>query len=274
MVGDRRHRIDATLGRVRRRWRLVVALGLLGFVVGSSLATARHLVGTKEYTATTLVLVQAQGSTSGASPDAASSRVYLATQARFVTSATVVAGAERLVGADAQQAGLPGHLTVKVKRGAWVMAVSYTASTPSKAQAYSEAFARAYLDARTQQAMEPVAAPIADLRGQYVALQTQLPAYSRSVASTRPTSAAHQVALVRLHALRSQMSTLRKHIQQLTPLTSDAILMEPRAPTEPDGLSANQLELLGLIAGLLLGALLSQLPRRPPPREARGPAFA
>ena len=181
-----------------------------------------------------------------------------------------------MVGADAQQAGLPGHLTVKVKRGAWVMAVSYTASTPNRAQAYSEAFARAYLDARTQQAMEPVAARIAELRGQYVALRTQLPAYGRSVASTRPTSAAHQVALVRLYALRSQMSTLLKRIRQLTPLTSDpgTILMMPRAPTEPDGLSANQLELFGLIAGLLLGALLSQLPRRPPPREARGPAFA
>jgi capsular exopolysaccharide synthesis family protein len=239
---------------LRRRWRWP----LVGALLGVALALAYTQVSTKVYTAHAEVLVTPQAATlSSARPD---QLVSMPTEAQIAASGDVAAIARRTLGASRPVSSLLDGLEVSSDPESLVLDFAYTSATPAAAAAASNAFARAYIDFKEEQAAADTASQLQRLQARLAQIQSQrdkaLEAQQAAIpGSPQEAKRSQQVSTlnVLLASVQSQITTITPGLeaQQGELILSAPPPLLPSSPNPPIDLA------LGLFVGVFIGTLLA-----------------
>lgn len=243
------------IGWVLRRWWVLVLLTVLGALAGAAYAST----STKEYTATTSVLVR---QTSGVGDDTVAngrtpSGINLDTESQVLISDVTAQAAQALLKTTTSPADLETAVSVTVPPNSAVLDVAFTAGTPRGAQAGAQAFAQAYLDGRSSAAQRDLTQQVAALQQQRDQLNAQVTDLSGRVALAPPNSADRQRAEADLQVVTSQITAVGARLAPLTSatVTPGSILTPAALPTSPSAPN----ELIDVVGGALVGLLLGIL---------------
>lgn len=236
------------LGALRRHWTVVVAVALIGLVIG---AVAGLLVPGR-YAATAGVAVNPM-TTDPLNVSADSSRaVNMATERELAQSRAVAADAAGSLRAK-YHLGTKSVLdatTVETPQQSQVLDIRFSGSSPGEASAGANAVARAYLDARHQAAADQVDRLVKKSQKQVDVLQA-LAEKSAKNASKNPNSSP---ALAE-RAWRIQVDTLGTKLAELASLDLDPgrIVSPAVRPSQRSTPGVVPLGIAGLFLGMLVG---------------------
>jgi capsular polysaccharide biosynthesis protein len=244
-------------GVLRRRWRIVLALTLVGLVGAFGYVT----VAPKIYAATAAVFVSATGASSTAGQATGSratggGQVNLDTEAQIVTSGTVATIAGKTLKSPLKPYKLSSEITVAVPPNSQVLNITCSTSSGQGAADCANAFANAYLQNRSANATATLNDQLKSLATKVGALDKAISSLSAKISSlpnNSPTKINDQGTVAsdrtQLHSLLtlegslSGASTQESGGRILTPATA------PGKPTSPK-------KLLILPSGLLVGLLI------------------
>ncbi len=244
---------------VRRRWRLVLVMVVVGALGGGAYAVVRG----PSYTATAQVVVAAvtQGPLNQATQ--ASSQVNMSTEQAIAQSAPVIQQAAATLGVPVAHlvTAVSKRLSVTVPASVLttsnVLQISWQASTPSAAQQGADAFANAYLSYRHHQLAGQVAVLEATLQQQADSLKGQMSTLSEQLSRTSAASV-RQILGIRLNELSGQASTAETQLATLpTYNVSGGNYIPAVLPGKPSGVGRSVIIAIGLILGLLIGLALA-----------------
>lgn len=242
---------------LRRRWRVVVALTLLGLLIAAAIVE----VAPKTYTATASVYVNALPTDSQTAKGGATA-VDMDNEAQIAQSGAV----SRLAAKQLHLSTSP-QLTVTVPPNTTVLDIACDASTANRAAACANAAATAYLSIRRSDAANTFTNELAGLRSKGVSLLpgvVKASVQSKAPSTTPSTTITHQLeakaATNQLDALMSRMSFLTAELASLEAPHSTMAGHVVDAATSPPKPSSPKKTLLlpsGLVAGLLAGLILA-----------------
>jgi succinoglycan biosynthesis transport protein ExoP len=217
----------------RGRW-WVAAFSLLG--LGVSLALS--LTATRQYAATSQLLVQSTGNVNVITGNQGVTSAEVQTELQLVTSAQVQDAVRKNLGSA------PGVSAIQVGQTN-VIALTAASPAPARAARIANAYAKAFVDWSTKTAISNLAAAENQLNSQITAITTEigrLPSGSSAQASALSNQEA--VLKVQLAQLQVAGATASTALELITPAT---------APTSPSSPKPVQDALLGLLAGLIVG---------------------
>lgn len=151
---------------VRRSWRTVAAVTVLGVLLGAGYGITRP----QTYTSKALVLLP----TSGASSSGASAPNSTATDARLATSAAVLVPAGQTVDRSLSLAALQRRVTAAPSDTASVVSISATGPSPSEAEDLADAVADKLVAFVTDAGSVTATAAVGSLQSQLKSLTEQL----------------------------------------------------------------------------------------------------
>jgi Mrp family chromosome partitioning ATPase/capsular polysaccharide biosynthesis protein len=245
---------------VRRRWRIVAVIAVLGAVCAVEYS---HHAGST-YTAQASVVVDAVtvGPQAGSTP--VTSPVNMSTEQAIAQSAAVIqlAAAQLGVPVSQLQASAAKRLSVSVPASTLttsnVLQVNWQADKPALAQQGADAFAAAYLDYRQHVLQAQVAALQKNLQQQTVTLKKEISSLSDQLSKTVSGTSANQVLTVELTQVSQQYNTTETQLGGIPAYnTSGGQLISALTPAKPSGFSRSVLASIGLILGLLLGLAIA-----------------
>ena len=228
------------VGRIRRRWRVVVAVGLLGLAAGGGLG----VVAPDSYSATAsaaLSPIRLPGTTNVQS-------INIDTEQAVLLSREVATAAAKSLGKGVAADQLLDASTVAAPEGSEVLQLSITTATPADAARWADGMMNAYLRFRSQTALQ--------------AAQPAIDALNQQVAAT---PAADASALADLKAQRTAL----QHIGDST----GRIIGHAVTPISPSSPGLLPFLVGGLAAGLLVGLVLALLRDHLDPRVRFGGRF-
>ncbi len=249
------------LGVLRsRKWSVVsITVALVVIVVGLS------LLQTPIYTATAKVLVQplpsGPSSTTLIPVDVGTESQIVASQpvAKKVRSSTAsgMSLKELLSGLDVQGAT---PATGTVTSGAQLLQVDYSSPSPSRAANMADAFAKAYIDYRTQQTLGATQQAKRSVQQQLSSASGQLDQLDKRLDAARAAGDSGLVSTLesQRNILIARMGVLQQRLDDLQPTpaqrTGGAQLIQPaQVPTSPSSPDYVRNALLALVVGLVLG---------------------
>jgi len=245
---------------VRRRWRLVVVVAVLGAACGVEYsAHAGHT-----YTAQASVVVDAvtQGPQGGTTP--VTTPVNMSTEQAIAQSAAVIQLAAAKLGMPVAQldAATAKRLSVSVPTSALsssnVLQVDWQAAKPALAQQDANAFAAAYLAYRQHVLQGEVTVLQKNLQQQAITLKKEIKTLSGQLSGTVAGSSANQVLTVQLTQVSQQYNTTLTELAAIPAYNaSGGQLIPALLPSKASGLSRSVLGAGGLILGLLIGLMLA-----------------
>lgn len=255
------HRPDswelADYGRaLRRRWRIVVALALLGLLIAAAIVA----VAPKTYTATASVYVSALPTDSQVAKGGATA-VDMDNEAQIAQS-----GAVSRLAAKRLHTSTSPQLSVTVPPNTTVLDIACDASTANGAAACANAAAAAYLSIRRTDATNTFTNELAGLRSKGVSLlpgvvKASLQSHAPSTPSTTITRQLEaKAATNQLDALMSRMSFLTAELASLqAPGSTMAghVVNAAGPPPKPSSPKKTLILPSGLVAGLLAGLILA-----------------
>ena len=250
------------IGVLRRRWWIV----LLGAIVGLLGAFAYVTVAPKAYTATASVNVTptaadqtnvvAGSRTSGAT-------VNLDTEAQVVQSTTVATLAGKAIHSPLTAWALAKQVNVTVPPNSSILNISCTASTPTGAATCANAFAKAYLQNRSQSATTYINQQLTKLQQKIHALNQAEAALSTKISSLPKNSPTRAADVAQKKTDQAQGAKLTQEYATTSGLAAQtnggSIITAATPPGKPS--SPKKLLILpsGLIVGLLIGLVLALL---------------
>ena len=185
------------IGVLRRRWWIVLVCAIIGLVAAFGYVT----VAPKTYTATASVNVvptAADQTNVVAGSRTSGATVNLDTEAQVVQSTTVAVIAGRTMHSPLTAWALAQQVNVTVPPNSSILDISCTASTPEGAAACANAFAKAYLQNRSQSAANYINQQLVTLQKKINGLnqaKTALTTKLSSLPKNSPTKAADQALL-------------------------------------------------------------------------------
>ncbi len=239
---------------LRRRWRWPLVCALLGL----ALAFAYTQVATPVYTAHAQVLVTPQSpSSSTARPD---QLVSMPTEAQIAASGDVAEIARGTLGVSRAATSLLDGLEVTSDPDSLVLDFAYTSATPDAASTAANAFARAYLDYKSQQASDETAAQLAGLQARLTQIRAERDKALELQHASEPGSEQEAKRIEQVSTLNVLLASVTSQIATLTPgleaKQGQMILtaVPPAAPSSPNP----PLDLaLGFLIGLFVGTVLA-----------------
>ncbi len=220
---------------LRERWRLVV----LCFLVCAIVTAVVSKTSTKQYTATSTLLIRPSNlpalvdPTQAQSQDATTLARQLSDDASLAASIPVATQVKQTLGLSESVADLQGLVVASPSTTEDLMTISITDSRPERAATLANAFGNALVSYLTQSAQ-------ATLVSGKARLETQLAA----LAPTDPSRNAIQQALTRITELQSVT-------------TGGAQLVDPAAvPTSPSSPNVKRDTVVGGVVGIVLGLVL------------------
>jgi succinoglycan biosynthesis transport protein ExoP len=232
----------------RQRWLVAVAAAIgLGAGLGYSVAT------TPVYSATAEVLVRPIS----LNPlDAGTEDLSLETEREVVLSTSVATAAGRRLGTP-DPAALLERVDVEIPAETQVLEIVYTDPVPRRAAQGAEAFAEAYLQFRTRQALDAAFRVLENIQRQIDELEGRLETATELVASLTPGSAEHQNAQIEREVILGQLTVLENQRAAISTPTLDPgqIIGRPPVPTSPSNPRYPLNLALGLFFGLFFGAV-------------------
>jgi capsular polysaccharide biosynthesis protein len=247
-------------GVLRRRWRIVLALTLVGLVGAFGYVT----VAPKIYAATAAVFVSATGASSSAGQATGSratggGQVNLDTEAQIVTSGTVATIAGHILKSPLKPYKLSSEITVAVPPNSQVLNITCSTSSGQGAADCANAFANAYLQNRSADATATLNDQLKSLAAKVAALDKAISSLSAKISSlpnNSPTKINDQGTVAsdrtQLHSLLTLEGSLSGASTQVS---GGRILTPATAPGKPT--SPKKLLILpsGLLVGLLIGLI-------------------
>ena len=247
---------------VRRRWLLVLAVTVLGAVLGAGYAVfAGHV-----YSATSQVVVT--GVTQGPlnTSTQVNLQVNMSTEQAVAQSPPVIDQAARLlhIPAATLQAAASKRLAVAVPATSVttsnVLQISWQAGGPLAAQASADAVANAYLSYRHRELADQVTTLQSVLKKEVVSLQKQIAHLTTELSQVPSGSSSHQSLEIRLGELTSQASTADSQLTSLpTYNVTGGSVIGAALPSTPSGISHSVMVVIGALLGLLIGLVVAYL---------------
>jgi capsular exopolysaccharide synthesis family protein len=231
----------------RQRWLLVVVAAIgLGAGLGYSVAS------TPVYSAKAEVLVRPMS----LDPlDTGTDDLSLETEREVVLSTSVARIVARRLGTPAPQALLE-HVEVEIPPESQVMEIVYSDPSPRRAWLAAGAFAEAYLQFRTRQAVTSAFRLMEDIQRRIDQLETELEGINEVFAAATPGSAEHQDALIRRGVILGQLGVLEnQQVSISTPSLGPGSVIGRQRPTEPSSPSYPLNMAIGLFFGGFIGVV-------------------
>jgi succinoglycan biosynthesis transport protein ExoP len=241
---------------VRRRWRLVTVITVLGAVC--AVGYSAHAGPT--YTAQASVVVSAvtPGPQGGSTP--VTTPVNMSTEQAIAQSAVVIQAAAAKLGVPTAQleASAAKRLSVSVPASTLttsnVLQVDWQADKPMLAEQGADAFASAYLAYRQHLLQGQVAVLRKNLQQQVAALNKEISSLSSQLSQTISGTSANQVQTVELTQVSQQYNSTQTQLAAIPAYnTSGGQFISAVLPSKPSGLGRPVLGAIGLILGLLIG---------------------
>jgi polysaccharide biosynthesis transport protein len=232
----------------RQRWLVIVATALgLGVALGFSMAS------TEVYSATAEVLVRP---TSLNPLDAGTQDLSLETEREVVLSTSVARAAGRGLGVS-DVGSLLEHVEVEIPPETQVLEIVYSDPDPNAAVRGADAFAQAYLQFRTRQALNAALAVLENIQRTIDELEGRLEATNEALASQTPGSAEHQNAQVQREILLGQLTVLQNQQAAISTPTLDPgqVIGRPSVPTSPSSPRYPLNLAVGLLMGMFVGVV-------------------
>lgn len=257
-VGD----LDYYSRAFRRGWRAI----LLGALIGVLLGVAYFVLMPKTYSSTASVLVyDIEGlSTSAVGERTPSGSVNLDTEAQLITSADVLDGVLDETGDAFDADTLSDMVSVSVPPNTTVLAITFAADTPARAQQGASAFAKAYLDNRSENARSVIDTQVDNYNESVSTVQAEIRRLSRSLAGEQPGSAAYLTIQSQIQVQTSQLSTLRQNIDAVrgTAINPGRVIKQAAEPSRPTSPNRQVALASGFALGLLGGLAVAMFRER------------
>lgn len=239
----------------RRRWItiVVVAVAITAAAVGY-VATAQ-----KYWTATATVQIAPITNSPFANNANVSQLVNASNEVAVVTSDQVAAMAAKKLGKNVTPSTLTANVSVVVPPTSQILQINYLAKGAKPAADAANAFASAYLEYRAQEATQLQQATAATMQKHIDSLQSQIADADQKIATTSPTSAAHQDNLVQRDVLSRELGDLRSNQATVTSVTVNpgTLIAPATVPTAPTKPKTVLVVAGGAVAGLVLAMLVA-----------------
>ncbi|HXJ66873.1 MAG TPA: polysaccharide biosynthesis tyrosine autokinase [Actinomycetota bacterium] len=228
----------------RRRWTIVL-IALLVFAVAMVL-TMRQ---TRLYTSTAAVLVDPTNTGSTTTPP------NMATEKQVAESAAVAVLAAKAVHSTDSLLALTRDLTVGVPLDTEILNFSYLDASPRVAQTRAEAFAKAYLEFRAQDAASQLKASTQSIDDRIQTLSDQLGQLYDQEAAARTEAERARIRAEETSVI-SQIGILQQKMSDLTPAQGTqpgSIVQDAELPLSPSRPNVPINAFLAIFVGVLLG---------------------
>jgi Mrp family chromosome partitioning ATPase len=237
-------------GAVRRRWWFVVALALVGLLLGAAYAK----LAPKSYAASASVYVTATGANSN---QVANSRtggvVNLDSEAQVAQSAQVAALAGKSMHSTLSPQALAKQVAVTVPANSQVLMISCDAGSAKGAAACAQAFARAYLQYASNATNQSLKTQISALQDRINSLQRRAGKLASAVASLPSNSPQAGADQSLLGVDKNQLNQYSNQLVALNAQQADSsagyIISNAVPPAKP----ASPSKVLALAGGLIVG---------------------
>ncbi len=244
---------------IRRRWRLIVLLAVVGAVGGAGYSLASG----PSYTATAQVVVQPVTQAPLNQTNQTTSQVNMSTEQAIAQSGSVIerAAATLKVSASKLQSAAVSRLSVTVPASTLttsnVLQITWRAGSRPLAQQGANAFANAYLSYRHQELAGQISALQSTLQQQTSSLRKQISQLSGQLAQAT-SQATRQVLTIRLNELSGQLTTSDTQLSAL-PTYNDAggSVIPAVLNSKSSGFGRAVLVAIGLVLGLLIGLIIA-----------------
>jgi len=231
---------------VLRRRALAIAI-IAG--IGLALGLGYSLIQTPIYTATARVLVNPP-------PDSTNPTraISMDTEAQVVKSAPIAEAVAQALRSPLAVGQLLRHVSVQTSQDAFVMDIAYWDPRPAQAAAGANAFARAYLDFKRQQAQQEIDQQQASIETQIAEVQRQQREQNQILETHPPGSVEYRNAQDTLDQLSVRLSVLASSLAAIPSLVNPGqIILPASAPASPSSPRVPLNAALGLLAGLFIG---------------------
>jgi len=238
-------------GAVARRLPIILVLGLGGGALGV-LAAANQPA---EYGATTTVLVNPLDGNAYSTGTRGQNLANLGTEAEMASSDAVSRLVQLTLRSSEPQADLVARLEVTNPPNSQVLRISFTDSTPARARAGADAFAKGFLTFRERRSEESVQAQIDNLTAAITANESALRRSAAALGKTKGGTPERILAQQKVSAATAELSRLESQVSDLRLFQGDPgnILTPAQLPLSPIGLPTWAIQAGGVALGLLVG---------------------
>jgi capsular exopolysaccharide synthesis family protein len=229
----------------RRKWLIIVVTGLFTGLMGAYSFSKAPM-----YTAQTTVIVQPATTSSTYRPD---QLVSLDTEARIVTSAPVATMAKEELGWELPIPMLLKRVNVETTPDTLVLDIFFTDGQPADAAAGADAFAKAYLKYKTDQAVNAAVAQRAQVQSTIDGLVERRDKLDRTLDNAVPGTTAYQDAQTERDSVNGNIAVLESQIATISTASDPGTVILPAtAPAAP----SSPKHVLDLAMGFFFGAFL------------------
>ena len=238
---------------LRRRSLVIAILAIFGL----GLALGYSELQTPIYTATAKVLLNAPP---GDSSQNLNNVISVDTEALLVKSAPIATAAAASMGSQFVPTQLLKHVSVKSTANTFVLDISYWDADPTQAARGANAFAKAYLEYKQQQATDLIAQQSDLLKAQITELKGQQDTQNEILDSNQPGTTAYRNARDALDQISIGLGVLYSSVAQLPTLVNPGqIILPAAAPKAPSSPKVGMNAALGLLFGLFCGVVAAFL---------------
>ncbi|HLF40178.1 MAG TPA: hypothetical protein VI854_01760 [Acidimicrobiia bacterium] len=237
----------------RRKW-LIVAVVVL-FSVGAGLAGGDGSVTGHKSVAE--VLVKPITANPLERPARVDQAVDLETEGGILSSSAVAELAGAKMGTTEAVEELTDRVSTSVSPDTQILRVAYRGETPEEARAGAQAFAEAYLEYKSKEALDAVTKITDGIQARLGGLEAQLKDANTALAANLPGTAGYIQAETSRDVATSQIALLRNQIASYTAIDVDpGAIIRPAATSEP--IRSQKLPVpLAAVAGLLVGVAVA-----------------
>ena len=244
-----------------RRWALVI---IILTALGLGLAVGYSELQTPMYTATAKVLINPPP---GNTTQNLSNTISVDTEAQVVKSAPIAEAAGTALGTSPPFTQLLSHVSVQTSTETFILGIAYGDPKPDQAARGANAFAKAYLDYKQQQAADQIAQQVDSIESQIAELNRQQRQQNRILETAPAGTIEYRNARDALSQLSIQLAVLASSLAELPQFVSPGQILLPAAvPKSPSSprvlLNAALGLLLGLFAGVVAAFVLDRIDDR------------
>lgn len=241
------------LAVLRRRAPIIVLLTVLF----SGLAVGYSVLKTPIYTGRAEVLVNPP---TGTTNQNLSQVISMDTEAQVVTSAPIAQLAAKALGSPLTITQLLKHVTVQTSSTTFVLDISFWDVRPSKAADGANAFAKAYLDYKQQQAEGAISQQQASIESQMVELRKQQREQNQILQTHAPSSAEYRNAQDQLDQLNVRLGVLASELAGVPAVIDPGqVILPATVPASPSSPKYPLNTAVGLFFGLFAGVVAAFL---------------
>jgi capsular exopolysaccharide synthesis family protein len=191
-------------------------------------------------------------------------QISLQTEIRIVTSSVVADLARETMGPEYSVEELAGSVSVSAPQDAQILEITFSDPSAGRSRQGAQAFADAYLEFKSEQAIDSIARQTSTLQSEIDLLNQEVSQLNRQIATLPRRTAAWADAVDRRSAFETTRLSLQNQLATLSTLSIDPgqVIQPALLPSSPSSPKHRLDVLLGLIIGLVGGVGLASVTER------------